>query len=801
VKIFRKTTDPERWDKYRQRRRWAKRLSFVLYGLIFTAFLAAAAGAGYIYYHFIRDLPDFTEIKEYRPSVVTRVFARDGRLIGEFYSERRIEVPYSRLPRHLILAFVAAEDARFFEHPGVDLTGIIRAFVRNLEAGEVVQGGSTITQQVVKRIMLTSEKSFARKIREAVLAYRIDNYLTKEEILSLYLNHIFLGHSAYGVEAAAQEFFSKHVEDLTLAESALLAGIPKAPSRYSPYLNPQRAKERQAYVLRRMAEVGFITKADEDKALSQPLKLKPHRPDYIKECGYFTEHVRTLLEDRFGRDQVFNLGLRVYTTADVGLHRMAQEAVNQGVDGVVKRNGFKGPLKRLRGKELASFQENQVRYFRKYPPRKGLLVRGVVALGDKRGDKRKGQARAPSPRGLTIRLGEHWGTLEAGDEQKAAGLMASLQPGDVIQVRLGSKDKRTGRWSATLVPSPMIQAGLFSMELKTGKVRVVMGGKDFSDSTFNRAIQARRQPGSAFKPIIYAAAIQKGYRPDSTLLDAPISLPGGKRGQAWTPQNYDHTFDGPISLATALARSRNVPTVRLMMALGLPATLNMAKTLGITSPIYPNYSSALGSSEVTLMELTRAYSVFPNQGYLVDPIFIERIEDRDGRILVEERLHKRQVLDPAVAQTMTHLLVGVVERGTGTRVKVLGRPVGGKTGTTNKTRDAWFIGFTPSLITGAWVGMDDERSLGGKETGSQAAAPIFIAYMKDALKGWPVEEFPEFSGAVLARRGMEPPAGDDEVAVEEGESFYPEDEEPREVSPRGSGRASSQQFFKSDLED
>lgn len=795
MKFFKKTTDPQRWDKYRQRRRWAKRLGFVLYGLIFTAVLAAAAGAGYIYYHFIRDLPDFTEIKEYRPSVVTQVYARDGRLIGEFYSERRIEVPYSRLPRHLILAFVAAEDARFFEHPGVDLTGIVRAFVRNLEAGEVVQGGSTITQQVVKRIMLTSEKSFARKIREAVLAYRIDNYLTKEEILGLYLNHIFLGHGAYGVEAAAQEFFSKHVEDLTLAESALLAGIPKAPSRYSPYLNPQRSKERQAYVLKRMAEVGFISKAEMDVALRQPLKLKPHRPDYIKECGYFTEHVRTLLEDRFGRDQVFNLGLRVYTTADVGLHRVAQEAVNQGVDGVVKRNGFRGPLKRLRGKELASFQESQVRYFRKYPPRKGLLVRAVVAPAD----KRRGSGKAASG-GLTVRLGEHWGTLYSDEGQKSASLMASLRPGDVIQVRLGQKDKRTGRWAATLVPAPMVQAALASMELKTGKVRVIMGGKDFNDSSFNRAIQARRQPGSAFKPIIYATAIQKGYRPESTLLDAPISLPGGKRGQAWTPQNYDHTFSGPISLATALARSRNVPTVRLMMSLGLPATINMAKTLGITSPIYPNYASALGASEVTLMELTRAYSVFPNQGYLVDPIFIERIEDRDGRILVEERPHKRQVIDPAVAQTMTHLLLGVVERGTGTRVKVLGRPMGGKTGTTNKTRDAWFIGFTPSLITGAWAGMDDERSLGAKETGSQAAAPIFIAYMKEALKNQPVEDFPEFSGAVLARRGMEPPAGDDEVAVEEGESFYPEEEEPQEVSP-GRGRASSQQFFKSDLEE
>jgi len=426
----------------------------------------------------------------------------------------------------------------------------------------------------------------------------------------------------------------------------------------------------------------------------------------------------------------------------------------------------------------------------------------VVAPADKRGDKRRAKtasASASASGGLTIRLGEHGGVLTAGEEQKATGLMASLQPGDVIQVRLGAQDKRTGRWSATLVAAPMIQGGLFSMELKTGQVRVVMGGKDFNDSSFNRAIQARRQPGSAFKPIIYAAAIQKGYRPDSTLLDAPISLPGGKRGQAWTPQNYDHTFDGPISLATALARSRNVPTVRLMMALGVPATVNMAKTLGIASPIYPNYSSALGSSEVTLMELTRAYSVFPNQGYLVDPIFIERIEDRDGRILVEERLQKRQVLDPAVAQTMTHLMLGVVERGTGARVKVLGRPVGGKTGTTNKTRDAWFIGFTPSLITGAWVGMDDERSLGPKETGSQAAAPIFIAYTKEALKNQPVEQFPEFSGAVLARRGMEPLPGDDEVAVEEGETFYPEEEEPQEVTPKG--RASSQQFFKSDLDD
>jgi penicillin-binding protein 1A len=345
-----------------------------------------------------------------------------------------------------------------------------------------------------------------------------------------------------------------------------------------------------------------------------------------------------------------------------------------------------------------------------------------------------------------------------------------------------------------------VQAALFSMELKTGKVRVIMGGKDYGDSTFNRAVQARRQPGSAFKPIIYAAAIDKGFRPDSVLLDAPISLPGGKRGQAWEPKNYDHTFDGPISLATALARSRNVPTVRLMMAIGVPATLKMAQRLGITSPIFPNYASALGASEVTLLELTRAYSVFPNQGFLVEPAFIDRIEDRDGRVLFEYHPRRHQVISAHTANTMTQLLMGVVQRGTATRVQALGRPMGGKTGTTNKTRDAWFIGFTPSMITGTWVGMDDERSLGGRETGSQAAAPIFISYMREALKNQPVENFG--SGVtVLAKKGGDGALDkDEEEAVGTEESFYPDGEEM--IQERTSSNASSrQEFFKNDMEE
>jgi penicillin-binding protein 1A len=404
---------------------------------------------------------------------------------------------------------------------------------------------------------------------------------------------------------------------------------------------------------------------------------------------------------------------------------------------------------------------------------------------------------------IFFRLGEQWGVMRdaTGGKSRASTPISSLRPGDVVQVRLVDRE-RQGKWTGELIPAPMVQGAVISMELKTGRVRVLMGGKDFGDSTFNRAVQARRQPGSAFKPILYAAAVEKGFRPDSVLLDSPISLPGGRHGQLWSPQNYDHRFYGPIPLSYAIAHSRNVPAVRLMMAIGVPATVRMAKTLGIESPIFPNYASALGASDVTLLELTRAYSAFPNDGKLLEPIFIDRIEDRDGRILVENRPHGQQVISPQTAETMTQLLAGVVERGTATRVRVLGRPMGGKTGTTNKTRDAWFIGFTPSLITGTWVGMDDERSLGPKETGSQAAAPIFIAYMKEALKGTPVEQFHEGVGTVLAKRGSEEgmsPPGDDEEAAHPDESFYPEEEVVREKTP--TPQASSQQFYKSDLED
>ena len=641
-----------------QKSSWGRLILRLFLLLFFLGMVVAGGAAYYVYYHFNRDLPDYTLIKDFRPNLITRVYARNGQLIGEYFTERRMIVPYSRLPQHLILAFLAAEDARFFEHPGVDLLGVARAFLENLKAGEIVQGGSTITQQVVKSIFLTSEKSFTRKVREAILAYRIDNFLSKEEVLNLYLNHIYLGNGAYGVEAAAQEYFGKHVEDLNLAEAAMLAGLPKAPSRYAPTSNPTRAKERQAYVLTRMVEAGFVSVAEAQEALNQPLTLKPFRHERFDDVGYYVDYVRQLLEERYGRDPLYTAGFRVYTAADVELHKAAKQAIQYGLKELYSRHGFRGPMKELKAKEIEPFCQQQVTYQQKHPPMKGHLQTAVVVQAE------KGQ------QPLVVRFANEYGTIpknlvpvskEAAVRMKH--IISRLRLGDVVQVRLLDHTSGRYRWQVSLDTDPMAQGALVYLENRTGKVRVIMGGKNYRDSVFNRATQAKRQPGSSFKPIIYAAAMEKGYGPQSTVEDEPISLPGGRAGEPWTPSNYDHSFYGTITLSTALALSRNIPAVRLMISIGVPAVVNMAKAVGLTTEIYPNYSSALGSSEVTLFELTRAFSTFPNGGQLANSIVIERLEDRDGRILEEAQPNLRQVMSPRTGKIMTELLLGVVQRG------------------------------------------------------------------------------------------------------------------------------------------
>jgi penicillin-binding protein 1A len=774
----RRKAPPRRPPK--QKSSWG-RLILRLFLMLFVVGIVAAGGAAYyIYYHFTRDLPDYTLIKDFRPNLISRVYAHNGQLIGEYFTERRMIVPYSRLPQHLILAFLAAEDARFFEHPGVDLLGVARAFLENLKAGEIVQGGSTITQQVVKSVFLTSEKSFSRKVREAVLAYRIDNYLRKEEVLNLYLNHIYLGNGAYGVEAAAQEYFGKHVEDLNLAEAAMLAGLPKAPSRYAPTSNPTRAKERQAYVLNRMAEAGFVSVAEAQEALNQPLTLRPFRHERFDDVGYYVDYVRQILEEKYGRDPLYTAGFRVYTAADVELHKAAKQAIHYGLKELYSRHGFRGPLKELSAKEIEPFCQQQLAYQQKHPPMKGHLQTAVVVQSE------KGQ------QPLVVRFANEYGVIpknlvplnkEASTNMKS--IISRLRLGDVVQVRLLEHNRGRYQWQVSLDPDPMAQSALVYVENRTGKVRVIMGGKNYRDSVFNRAVQAKRQPGSAFKPIIYAAAMEKGYGPQSTVEDEPISLPGGRAGEPWTPSNYDHSYYGTITLASALALSRNIPAVRLMISIGVPSVVKMAKAVGLTTEIYPNYSSALGSSEVTLFELTRAFSSFPNGGQLANPVVIERLEDRDGRILEEAQPNLKQVMSPRTGRIMTELLTGVVQHGTATRVQVLKRPIGGKTGTTNSTRDAWFIGFTPSVTAGVWIGMDNEESLGSRETGSQAAAPIFINFMQEALKNQPVEQFsdqPAKEFAASRQRQVDAEASDDD------------DEDPP-------AKPAKKDFFKRDVEE
>jgi len=623
--------------------------------LWFLLLLVAAGGlaitATFLYLN--EGLPKISSLKDYRPPVVTTVYSDDNRKIAEFYKERRIVTPLTDMPGMLIDAFISAEDSRFFKHKGIDVLSILRAFFKNVGAGTIVQGGSTITQQVTRSFFLTPEKSYIRKMKEAILAYRIDRRFTKEEILFLYLNQIYLGHGAYGVQAAAENYFAKSVKELNLAECAMLAGLPQAPSRYSPFKHPRSAKERQQYVLNRMVEEGYITEAQAIAAFNTPLHIQPRRNWYLEEVPFYTEHVRRYVEQTYGQDVLFHEGLKIYTTANIEMTKIACEEMEKGVHALEERQGFQGPLRNLDGDQM---------------------------------------------------------------EQR-----------------------------------PIVQGALLCIEANTGNVKAMVGGRNFKDSQYNRAMQSRRQPGSAFKPVIYAAALDKGYTPATIIVDSPIVFQGHEKNAVWKPKNYNGTFLGPTLLRDALAHSRNIVTIKILRDIGIDYAIEYARKLGITSDLVHNLSLALGSSEVSLFELVRAYSVFANQGALIEPVFIKKIVDRSGRVLEEARPTQKSVIDSSTAFVMTSLLEGVVKYGTGRRVSALNRPVAGKTGTTNDLHDAWFVGYTPEYITGVWVGFDEESSLGNSETGAKAASPIWLGFMQRVLEGKPAHVFRVPEGVVFAR--------------------------------------------------
>ena len=667
-----------------------------------VAFLGCIATAGFLYVKWYNvDIPSKDEIIHYKPPLVTEVYDRNHKLIGEFFLQRRIYVPIEKIPKKLKFAFLAAEDARFYQHKGIDLQGIIRALIADIKARRFVQGGSTITQQVAKNMFLTPKKTISRKIKEMILAMKIERILPKDKILELYLNQIYFGFGSYGVEAAAQTYFGKSVDQLTLAECALLAAIPKSPGKYSPLINIEAAYKRRNWVLKRMLEEHFITKKEYEKAINEPIILSKERIRRVNLTPYFNEFIRRKLIEKYGEKAVLTGGLKVFTTIDYELQKKAEEALKKGIIAIEKREKYINP-------------EQPTEF--------------VTAKVKKVSDD-----------GITVAYKEKEYFIPQ-DELE----YLSLEEGKEIRIWFDQKGKaHVWRYIG-------LEGGLLSVDLNTMGIVAMVGGYDYSISKFNRTYQAKRQPGSAFKPIVYTAAIESGYTPFTIVLDAPVLYENPKASteeqKYWIPRNYEGDYLGPIPLWKALALSRNTVSVRLADSIGISKVIEVARRLGITSNLRRDLSLALGSSEVSLWELLRAYTVFAREGNLCELRYISKVVDKEGKTIYEnEKPLCINVLDNSTVDNMLFMLRKVVEVGTGRRALALKRPAAGKTGTTNEFRDAWFLGFTPNIATGVYVGFDDHKSIGKKETGARAALPIWVSYMKEAVKKYPLKMFPPYT--------------------------------------------------------
>jgi penicillin-binding protein 1A len=750
-----------------------KRLKKILRVFLWLGLLGVVgtvSGALGVYYYFNQELPaDLTKIHFYNPPRTTEIFAASGELIGEFYLERREIVPLSRIPDHLIQAIISAEDQRFFSHPGIDPIGTTRALVSNLMGTGIKQGASGLTQQLARGFFLSPDRNYKRKIKEAILSFRIERELTKEQILELYLNHVYLGHGAYGVQSASKLYFGKDIKDITLGEAAVLAGLPQAPTRYSPYVSYKSARARQAYVLGRMVSLGFITQKQADTAISAPLLVVAAPDPNLRYAPYFVSEVREQLIEMFGWEKVYGGGLKVYTTVDVSLQQTAQSAVQQGLLAIDKRRGWRGPTRRVgdlgvndeRSKLKASLAQAKL----------GISISGtyegvvtwvaepeqvLVAVGD--------IECALLPEDVTwarkTKLGGTDGETIVG-ASKVAGAFAR---GDVLPVKVKSLPSATTPGQCSLQYDPLIQGALVAIEPETGEVKALVGGYDYEKSQFNRATQGLRQPGSSFKPIVYSAALDHGYTPDTVVHDGPISFTLAN-GTSWQPENYGGKYYGDIKLRDALAKSLNTVAVRLAVDVGVPRIIEYARRFGITSQLNPDLSIALGSADVTVIEMSAAYTVFPRMGRRALPIFIRKIEDDKGNIVWQNpgqpkaapadpfskpKEDRVQSLSPATAYLMVDMMKGVIDHGTATRAKALGRPAAGKTGTTNSSRNVWFNGYTPDYVCTVWVGYDDNRPV-GKETGGSAAVPIWLSFMQAAEANKPVRDFEVPPGIVFQK--------------------------------------------------
>ncbi|HLA20845.1 MAG TPA: penicillin-binding protein 1A [Pseudolabrys sp.] len=786
-------------------------------GFLFAAgtivFVVGVAGAAGLLWHFSKDLPDYSQLQDYEPPVMTRVHAANGSLVGEYARERRLYIPIQAVPKEVINGFLAAEDKNFYEHGGLDFTGIARAgfnYVQSYGSGRRPQGASTITQQVAKNFLLTNEISLARKVKEALLALKIERTYSKEKILELYLNEIYLGLGAYGIAAASLVYFDKSVNELTTPEIAYLAALPKAPNNYHPFRQRERAIERRNWVLDRMAEAGFIKAADADKAKHTALGVSQKPTSvHIFAAEYFAEEVRRELYERYGEKKLYEGGLSIRTTLDTKLQVLARRTLTDGLVKFDEGQGWRGPVSTIDisgdwGTKLA-----EVKALTDISP-----WRLAVVLEESDQSARIGLQPGREPGGYiskerTIGILPLEGLRWAKSGGKAVTKVGQvINPGDVIYV---APAKNEGQFRLHQVPE--VSGAMVVEDPWTGRVLAMVGGFSFDQSQFNRATQALRQPGSSFKPIVYAAALDNGYTPSTVVLDAPLEIDQGPGLGVWKPENYEGKFYGPSTLRFGLERSRNVMTVRLAQDVGMPLIAEYAKRVGIYDDLPPYLSFALGAGETTLLRMVTAFAMIDNGGRRVKPTLIDRIQDRYGHTVYrhDERQcigcdgqkwqnqpepslidRREQVLDPMTAYQITSMMEGVVQRGTGTVVREVGKPVAGKTGTTNEEKDAWFIGFTPDIVVGVYIGYDKPRHLARGATGGHLAAPIVKDFLKAALADKPGVPFRVPPGIKLIRidpkTGMRAGPGTERAILE---AFKPGTAPPDSYSVVGFGSGES----------
>ena len=725
-------------------RKLVGRIVFALLVLI-SALVGAASGWLLVY---STDLPQVDELEHYRPSSITELYDDQGRIIGSFALQRRVVASYDDFPPVLREALVSIEDKDFYRHWGINVWRIAGAAYHDIRSGGKVQGASTLTMQLARNLFLSPDRSWRRKIEEALLAIQIERHFTKPQILTLYANQIYLGHGVYGFEAASEYYFSKPAKQLTLPEAAMLAGLPKSPSYYSPINHPDRARQRRNLVIDAMLEDGKITTQQADRARDQPLGLNlAHDPNSL--APYFVEEIRRYLEAKYGADQVHEAGLRVYTSLDMDLQRAANHAVLDGLAAYERRHGWKGHLENVlkEGATLANYQHPD---WQDEPEVNGYIHALVSDV---------------SPSSATLRFAGYTALLTAADVAWTHRRMQEmLWPGDIVYVKVlalfpGNKAR------VSLEQDSGVQAALVAIDNASGEIKAMVGGRDFNLSKFNRATQALRQVGSSFKPYVYTAAIDQGASPEDTIVDAPVTFESASG--PYSPHNYDEKYEGTITLRRALAQSRNIPALKLTDSMGIQRVIDYAHRFGITSNIPAYLPVALGAAEVTPFEQTSAFSVFPNDGVRVVPRYITKVTDYDGRVLEEDYPEFKDVISARTARIMTSMLRDVVLHGTGFAAASLNYPLAGKTGTTNDFTDAWFIGFSPSTTCGVWVGYDEKKTLGDRETGARAALPIWMDFMKAALAGKDPGQFqppPENAAGAVAQKVDTPddaPGGDE----------------------------------------